>query len=136
MTSGANGARLNALLSFSGSPLLTRRSEKPSFPGEQLVIVPSPFFPHKLSKGYSNPATRVVETVNGIRIKNLLHLVQVLRDATEPFIVVEFAGRSQETVVFPRPESRAATNEILSDNDVRDQGSPDTLAVWNEKPAP
>jgi hypothetical protein len=24
----------------------------------------------------------------------------------------------------------------LSDNDVRDQGSPDTLAVWNEKPAP
>ena len=136
MTSGANGARLSALLSFSGSPLLTRRSEKPSFPGEQLVIVPSPFFPHKLSKGYSNPATRVVETVNGIRIKNLLHLVQVLRDATEPFIVVEFAGRSQETVVFPRPESRAATNEILSDNDVRDQGSPDTLAVWNEKPAP
>jgi S1-C subfamily serine protease len=135
MTTGSNGPMFNTMLSFSGSPLLTRRSEKPAFAGEQLVIVPSPFFPHKLSKGYGNPATRVVETVNGIRIKNLLHLVRVLRDATDPFIVIKFAGKSQETVVFPRQESRAATNEILSDNDVRDQGSPDTLAVWNAKPA-
>jgi hypothetical protein len=30
----------------------------------------------------------------------------------------------------------AATEEILTDNGVRSQGSADTLAVWNAKPAP
>jgi hypothetical protein len=29
----------------------------------------------------------------------------------------------------------AATEEILTDNGVRAQGSPDTLAVWEAKPA-
>jgi hypothetical protein len=29
----------------------------------------------------------------------------------------------------------AATEEILTDNGVRSQGSPDALAVWNAKPA-
>jgi hypothetical protein len=29
----------------------------------------------------------------------------------------------------------AAGEEILTDNGVRSQGSPDTLAVWNAKPA-
>ena len=29
----------------------------------------------------------------------------------------------------------AATDEILTDNGVRSQGSPDTLAVWNRKAA-
>ena len=51
-----------------------------AFPGEQLVVVSSPFFPHKLAQGYSNPQTEVVKSVNGIAIKNLDHLVEVLRD--------------------------------------------------------
>jgi hypothetical protein len=29
----------------------------------------------------------------------------------------------------------AATDEILNDNGVRAQGSPDTLAIWQGKPA-
>jgi hypothetical protein len=28
----------------------------------------------------------------------------------------------------------AATDEILTDNGIRDQGSSDTLAIWNAKP--
>ena len=37
--------------------------------------------------------------------------------------------------VIPRAEMLAATEEILSDNGIRAQGSPDTLAVWNSKPS-
>jgi hypothetical protein len=38
-------------------------------------------------------------------------------------------------LVFPRAAMVAATEEILTDNGVRAQGSPDTMAVWNGKPA-
>jgi hypothetical protein len=36
--------------------------------------------------------------------------------------------------VFARQAIMAATDEILTDNGVRAQGSPDTLAVWQAKP--
>ncbi|HWN93932.1 MAG TPA: trypsin-like peptidase domain-containing protein [Methylomirabilota bacterium] len=129
---GGRGSWMNALIS-SGSPLVTRMSDKPVFKGEALVVVSSPFFPHRLAKGYSNPATQVVKTINGIPIKNLEHLVQVLRDSKEEFIAVEFNLRGGETLVFPRAETLAATDEILTDNGVRSQGSPNMLAIWNAK---
>ncbi|HET7536753.1 MAG TPA: trypsin-like peptidase domain-containing protein [Candidatus Didemnitutus sp.] len=116
-----------------GNPLVTRRGDKPAFPGEELVVVSSPFFPHKLAKGYDNPISRVVSKVNGTAVKNLGHLVTLLRDATDEFIVFEFAGRGGESLVFPRKDIVAATDEILNDNGVRAQGSADTLAIWNEK---
>jgi S1-C subfamily serine protease len=122
-------------LSVSASPLALRRGDRPSLPGEELVVVTSPFFPHKLSKSYTNPISRVVETVNGLKIKSLKHLVETLRDSRDEFIVFKFAGRSGESPVFPRKEVLAATEEILTDNGVRSQGSPDILAVWNAKPA-
>ena len=40
-------------LSSIGSPLVTLRGELPSAEREELVVVSSPFFPNKLSKGYS-----------------------------------------------------------------------------------
>ena len=118
-------------LSATASPLSTRRADRPAFPGEELVVVSSPFFPHKLSKGYSQAQSRVVGTVNGTAVKNLAHLVELLRDARDEFIVLDFAGRRFETLVFPRQEMVAATEEILNDNGVRAQGSPDVLKVWN-----
>jgi hypothetical protein len=130
------GAMLMSRLSMQGSPLVNRLGDKPAFEGERLVVVSSPFFPHKLVNGYDNPLTQVVKAVNGIPIKNLNHLVAVLRDAKDEFIRFEFDLRGAETLVFPRKEMLAATDEILTDNGVRSQGSPDTLAVWTAKPSP
>jgi len=48
-------------------------------------------------------------------------------------ISIEFDNRGGESLVFPRAETVAATEEILTDNGVRSQGSPDTMAVWNAK---
>jgi S1-C subfamily serine protease len=134
---GLGGANSNPLgaLSFSGSPLATRRGEPPAFEGEELVVVSSPFFPHKLSKGYSNPAGNVVGKVNGKPVKHLRHLVEILRDSRDEFLIFEFAGRAAEAIVFPRKNMLAATDEILTDNGIRAQGSADTLAVWTSKPA-
>ena len=124
-------ARLNSL----GNPLATRMLDQPAFPGEGLVVISSPFFPHKLAQGYSSPRAEVVKTLNGIPVKNLAHLVEILRDNKDEFITVECYNRHGETMVFKRAEMLAATDEILTDNGVRSQGSPDMLAIWNAKPA-
>ena len=129
----SGNARALSTLSALASPLVTRRGDKPAFAGEQLVVVSSPFFPHRLSKGYGNPVSRVIGKVNGTTIKNLPHLVTLLRDSKDEFIVIEFAGLGGESLVFSRKEMVAATEEILNDNGVRAQGSPDVLEVWNIK---
>ena len=130
------GSIIMAGLSAGGSPLVTRMSDQPAFPGERLVVISSPFFPDKLDEGYGNPRSQVVKTVNGIPVKNLNQLVEILRDAKGEFITIAYDTRFGETMVFPRAQMLAATDEILTDNGVRAQGSPDTLAVWNAKPSP
>ncbi len=117
------------------SPLFTRHTDKPAFEGERLVVVSSHMFPHKLSQGYSDPQFRVLKSVNGIPIRNLEHLVEVLRDSREEFITFEFVDRFFESLVFPRAEILSATDGILTDNGIRNQGSPDMLAIWNAKPS-
>jgi hypothetical protein len=84
-----------------------------------------------VSTGYSPVYGRAVKTVNGVPIKNLEHLVQVLRDSQDEYITFEFDCRFGETLVFSRKEITAATDEILTDNGIRSQGSEDVLAIWN-----
>jgi S1-C subfamily serine protease len=130
---GTRGGRFASWLSAMGSPLLARAADKPNFDGEELVVIPSPFFPHKLSSGYGEPYYQVVKAVNNIKVKNLAHLVEILRDSKEEFIRIEFDNHYGETIVFPRAEMLAATDDILTDNGIRAQGSADTLSVWNAK---
>ena len=135
--SGLRSAANNLLMvAFAASPLVRRFGDAPSFEGEELVVVSSPFFPHRLIKGYSSPAGEVVKSVNDTPIKNLLHLVEVLRDSREEFMKFEFFRRGGETLVLPREKMLAAIDEILTDNGIRTQGSPDTLRVWKAKPTP
>ena len=129
------GATVMSRLSSLANPLVTRISDQPAFPGESLVIIASPFFPHKLAKGYDNPRAQVVKAVNGIPVKNINHLVEILRDAKDEFITIQCHTRYGETMIFPRDQMVAATDEILTDNGVRSQGSADTLAIWSAKPS-
>jgi S1-C subfamily serine protease len=122
-------------LSTAANPLVTRMADPPAFPGEALVVIASPFFPSKLGQGYTSPRAEVVKAVNGIPVKNLNHLVEILRDTKDDFITVACDNRFGETMIFPRAQMVAATDGILTDNGVRSQGSADTLAIWNAKPA-
>jgi S1-C subfamily serine protease len=124
---------LASVFGFVHSPLVTRIGDPPDADREELVVVSSPLFPHKLSKGYSNPSGCVVAAVNGTKIHSLAHLVAVLRDLKDEFVTFEFDGEAGEGIVFPRAEAVAATEDILNDNDVRAQGSPDMLKVWQSK---
>jgi S1-C subfamily serine protease len=116
-----------------GSPLVKRMIDPPAFAGEELVVVPSPFLPHKLVQGYGNPAGSVIKAVNGVAVKNLRHLVELLRDDKSEYLSFEVAQHGAETYVFSRKELEAATEEILNDNGIRSQGSPELMKVWAAK---
>ena len=128
-----NNVNVLHTLSFVRSPLITRRSDAPDADHEELVLVSSPFFPHKLSQGYSNPSGGVIYSVNGTRVRSLRHLVGLLRDLKDEFVVFQFDHQGGEALVFPRKQTVAATGDILTDNGVRAQGSPDTMEVWRGK---
>ena len=122
-----------SLLSLIASPLVTRRSDSPRFEGEELVMVSAPMFPHRIGKGYSNPLFKVVKEVNGVKVKNLRHLVELLRDSKERFTIISFDDKGAETIVFDHKEALAATDEVLSDNGIRQRASDDLMAVWEKK---
>jgi S1-C subfamily serine protease len=126
----ANTARM---LGFVKSPLVTQMLDAPNADQEELVVVSSPFFPHNLVNGYSNPMGSVVYSINGTRVRSLRHLVALLRDLKDPFVTFEFDQKGGEALVFSRQAIAASTDEILTDNGVRSQGSPDILTVWQEK---
>src|SRR6202167_3270787 len=65
MVSGLeNNAGLLRLLGAVKSPLITRGFDPPDAETEELVVISSPFFPHKLVNGYSNPARSAVYLIN------------------------------------------------------------------------
>jgi S1-C subfamily serine protease len=129
----AKNADAMTALSGIGSPLITQRSAQPTPERQELVIISSPFFPHKLSKGYGNPFAAVVYSLNGTPVRDLKHLVSLLRDLKEDYLTIQPERKGGETLVFPRQEMVAATDAILSDNGVRAQGSADMMEIWQGK---
>ena len=119
------------------SPLITRRFDKPSFDNEELVIVASPLFPHRITRGYDDPNRAVLSEVNGVQIKNLRHLVEILRDIQDEQLSFKFASSgvlTHETMVFNRAELVEATAKILEDNGIRYPYSADLRGVWEATP--
>lgn len=115
------------------SPLITRRFDKPAFPGEELVIVASPMFPHRITNGYDDANRTVLSEINGIQVKNLRHVMEIIRDNQDPQITLKFASSgvlTHETMVFRRDELLAATNKILEENGIRYPYSADLRSVW------
>jgi len=133
VSSFENNAGLLRLLGAVKSPLITRAWDPPDAETEELVVVSSPFFPHKLANGYSNPAGSVVNSVNGTHVRSLSHLVALLRDLKDPYVTIEFDQKGNEALVFSRAAMLAATDDILTDNVVRAQGSANMMKVWQEK---
>ena len=119
--------------SFNASPLVTRRGDMPDAAHEELVVISAPFFPHKVVTGYSNRFGAVVQSINGVPVRSLRHLVTLLRDMKEDLVTIHFDQRSGETMVLPRKDMIDATEAILTDNGIRSQGSADMLEVWQSK---
>jgi S1-C subfamily serine protease len=129
-----NNAGTMSAFSIVRSPLVTARGDAPTPEREELVVISSPFFPHKLSVGYSNATASVIQSVNGTPIRSLAHLVALLRDVKEEFVTFVADNRGGETLVFSHKEMVASIDDILNDNGVRAQGSPELMSIWQKKP--
>ncbi len=129
--------RLNPAIYESNSPLVTRRFDRAQFPGEELVVVTRPMFDHKIAKGYDDPVGRVVKEVNGARIKNLVHLVETIRDSNDAYLKFRFADEGSEVLVFDRQEMNRVTEEIMEENGIAPtrRGSEEALKVWKRRAA-
>jgi len=114
------------------NPLLGRMLDQRKFDGEELVTLGAGLLPHRVTRGYGQQPFAVVSHVNGTAVRNLSHLVELLRDAKGEFITFELAGR-YETLVFRRDELAKATEEVLSDEGIRKQYSDDLEGVWRKK---
>lgn len=127
--------RLRPGLAYSNSPLWSRLLDYPQFPGEELVVVTCPMFPHKIAKGYADPVGQVVKEVNGTPVKNFRHLVELLRDAAGDHLTFRFAENSAEFLAFPRDGMEAATADVMEESGIAParRGSEDVLAVWKKK---
>lgn len=95
-------------------------------------MVAGPFFPHPLTAGYGGKAGSVIESINGTHIRSLQHLVEVLRDLKDPYVIMRFAAGGGEALVLPRAEMAAATDQVLRDNGIREQASPELLGIWQK----
>lgn len=73
--------------------------------------------------------------VNGVHVRSLRQLVALLRDQKDEFVTFKFDHRGAEALIFSRKEVLAATEDILTDNGVRPQGSSEMLQVWRAKEA-
>ncbi len=113
------------------SPLLSELQSRPTESLQELVIVPTKPFSHRSTKGYRTSAFCVVSSINGIKIRSLKHLVEVLRDCTDEFVEIAFAELGVEKLVFNRKEAFSATESILTDNSIRKQYSDDLAETWN-----
>jgi S1-C subfamily serine protease len=123
---------LQANLLQRASPFVTRLTENTSFEGEELVVVASSMFSHKITKGYDNPFTQVVSHVNGVAVKNFHHFVELIRDLTDPYIEFTFAGHHVETTIFRKDAMEVATEDVLSENGIRFQYSEDVAEIWRK----
>ncbi len=119
-----------ARLIVTKSPLLARGMDHPAFDGEEIVTLGYRLLPHKISKGYTPSPFSVVSRVNGAAVRNLAHLVELLRDAKGEFLTVELAGPAAP-LVFRRSELLQATDDVLSDEGVRKPYSDDLESVWH-----
>ncbi len=96
-------------------------------------MVASPLFPHRITQGYDDPNRGVLTEVNNIRVKNLRHLVEILRDSRDQQISFKFASAgvlTHETMVFNRSDLIEATGKILEENGIRYPYSADLRAIW------
>ena len=89
-----------SMLTMIRSPLLARAMDHPAFEGEEIVTLGYGLLPHKTSKGYRLPPFSVVTHVNGTAVRNLAHLVELIRDAKDEFLDGR-SGRQQSAGGFP-----------------------------------
>ncbi len=128
----ALGTKGMTVLNARKSPLIQRQFSRPAFAGEELVVLGPRMFTHPITEGFDNQSFGVVTEVNGVKVRNLAHFVETVRDADDKYLTLNIAG-GYERLVFRREELIESTEEILDEEGIRYQSSPDLEKIWSEQ---
>ena len=72
----------------------------------------------------------MLKAINGVPVRNLKHLVELIRDSRDRYLVFEWFDRDLESLVFNAEELLKSTEEVLADNDIRNPISDDLVLTW------
>ena len=72
----------------------------------------------------------MLKAINGVPVRNLKHLVELIRDSRDRYLVFEWFDRDVESLVFNGEELLKSTEEVLADNDIRNPISDDLVLTW------
>jgi hypothetical protein len=120
-------------LAMLGSPLATREFDRVAFPEEELAVVTAPMLSIPITRGYTDSFGQLVKDVDGVEVKNLHHLLELLRAGKGEYVTLRFFGEASETLVFPRQALADSTVHLLTENGIPRRGSDDVMAVWITK---
>ncbi len=88
--------------------------EDREFPDEEFVVI-SAVMPDVCAEGYLGMAEAHVRTVNGVKIRNLRHLVTVVEDSKDEFLRFELdiGEEWDSTMILDAAQMRAATPRVM-----------------------
>lgn len=98
---------------------------------EELVVSCAQILPHRITKGYSISPLSVVTHVNDRPVRNLRHLIELLKEAREKdFVVIRFEDNLEERIVLNPKEVERFGPEILRNNNIPSARSEDLKDFW------
>lgn len=125
------GDRFLTILAFRGRMVPRAFGRLRSFPEQELVATCTQMLPHRLTKGYDVTPLSVVTHVNDVPVKNLKHLIEVIKQAKgKEFIVFRFEDDQEEKVVLSPAEVEKYSREILRNNNIPSACSEDLKDLW------
>ena len=108
-------------LIYQQSPLAARCYDQTAFDDEQIVILASPPFPHRIMRGHEDiQALSTLDSIDGVKVRNIVHARELIRKHQGEFIELEFADKKMDRVLRLNADAlAAATEEILVKNSIR-----------------
>lgn len=113
-----------ATLSARKSPMFSNFQTRRFDGDKELVYVSSPQFSHRLMKGYGSLQLLTVKSINGVEVRNLVHLIELIQSSRDEFLEFEFYDDGVGLVILNRKEFLDSTESILEENSVRVRCSP------------
>ncbi len=123
--------RYLTILAIHGRKLMHNLRSVRANPDDELVAVSTQILPHRITKGYDIAPLSIVTHVNDVPVRNLRHLIQLLKGAREKdFVVIQFDDNLEERIVLKPGEAEALLPEILRNNNISAAFSDDLKGLW------
>jgi S1-C subfamily serine protease len=108
------------------NPLATRCFDRKEFEDEQIVILATRSFPHKILRGHDRiELGTTLHSVDGVKVRNIAHARELIRNHDSEFIEFEFGDKFMDGVLTLDAKALASsTEDVLEKNSIRKSASP------------